>query len=131
GMLFAADVGYTRTNGRSLEFGGWFWKSSDSDVYQVHVKTYFSRELGMQLGWLNSTNEAANQITLFLTHDLASANVAPNSARKWGVQTGVGLIRGKAADPTNTGKAPTSTDFTMYVQGSLEVGKNVTVNATQ
>ena len=131
GMLFAAEGGYTPPSGRSIELGGWFWSSGDSDVYQIHGKTFFNRELGVQLGWIGSTGAEGNALTLFLIHDLASANVAPDSRRKWGVQTGLGIIRAKAKDPTNVGDEPTSNDFTMFVQGSLEIGKNMSVNLTQ
>src|SRR5688500_13847469 len=55
GMLFAADLGYTPSSGRSYELGGWFWRSSDSDVYQIHGKTFFNKEMGVQLGWIGES----------------------------------------------------------------------------
>src|SRR5688572_25503599 len=72
GMLFAADFGITPSSGRSYEIGGWFWGSSDSDVYQIHGKAFISRELGVQLGWIGSSDTNLNAYTLFLIHDLAS-----------------------------------------------------------
>ena len=124
GMLFAADTGYTPPSGRALEFGAWFWKSSDSDVYQIHAKAFFNRELGVQIGWIGSTQASGNAYTLFLVHNLASANVAPQSRRQWGIQSGAGIIR-------DSSSGESSTDFTMFVQGSLEIGKKLSVNLTQ
>ncbi len=131
GVLFAADFGFTPSNGKSFEVGGWFWKSSNNDVYQIHARSFFSRELAVQLGWLNGSNRRS-AYTLFLIHDLASANVAPESRRKWAVQGGLGVIYYETRDPLSpTGaKGPMKSDFTMYVQGSLEIAKNLSVNAT-
>jgi len=130
GVLFATDFGFTPSNGKSFEIGGWFWKSSDSDVYQVHARSFFSRELAAQLGWIGGS-EGLNAYTLFLIHDLASANVAPESRRKWAVQGGLGVIYFETLDPLNPGqKGSMKSDFTMYVQASLEIAKNLSVNAT-
>lgn len=123
GMLFAADVGFTPASGRSTELGGWFWGSGDSDVFQIHAKHFFSREIGVQIGWIGSTKSSGNAYTLFGIYDLASGNVAPEARRKWGVQTGLGVIQDDSSGED-------STDFTMFVQGSLEIGKNISVNAT-
>ena len=124
GMLFSADVGFTPASGRSTEFGGWFWGPGDSDVFQLHVKHFVTREIGVQVGWIGSTRDSGNAYTLFGIYDLASGNVAPEARRKWGVQTGLGIIKDDSSGSD-------STDFTMFVQGSLEVGKNISVNVTQ
>ena len=123
GMLFSADVGFTPASGRSFEIGGWFWGTGDSDVFQIHAKHFITREIGVQIGWIGSTRESGNAYTLFGIYDLASGNVAPEAPRKWGVQTGLGIIQDNSSGSD-------STDFTMFVQGSVEVGKNISVNAT-
>ncbi len=125
GTLFAADLGVKPARARgAIEIGTWYWNSGVSDLYQVHLRGFFTPELGVRAAYLASTSVSGSAYTTFLVYDLTSRRIQPRARRRWTVETGLGVF----FDPT---AGRTTSSFSMYVQGSVEIAKRITINGSQ
>ena len=125
GFLVSADLGFKPAKApTSFEIGGWYWRKGRSDLYQIHARAFVSPDVAIQVGELRSTQVSGHAYTAFLIYEFNSKQIAPDLKRQFGIQIGPGIFN----DPTG-GK--NTTTFSVFVQGSVQLDKNLTLNAGQ
>jgi hypothetical protein len=121
GSLFAAETGFLTGYGKSsYALGGWgFFRGSKYQV-ELHGKYFFNSQVGVQVGGIKTNNVNGLDIDVFALYNLSSRRLNPSTHYPWNVQFGLGpYIYSK-----------NSAQFTGFIQGSLEVIRNWTVDAS-
>ena len=115
----------------ALEVGGWYWNSGSADLYQAQGRVFFTPQLGAQLAYIASTRTPGdNSYSGFLVYDLSSRQYSRKARPRWALEFGLGLFRDTSKDQS-TGTNSDTTDFSLYVSGSLEIAPRISLNASQ
>ncbi len=125
GSLVGANVGFQSATGRkNVEVGGWFWTKGSGDLYQVDVLKYVAPEVAVQAATIGSTSTKERAYSFYGIYELDSRRVAPTAPRSFGFQIAPGLYM-------DTAGGTTTYSFTSFVQGSYQIGKNLSLDASQ
>lgn len=118
GIIIAAETGKPLGDGRrSYKFGGFAFLNNGDALFEGHAKYYFTPQWGVQLGMLTSSNNSGIDVDGFVMY-----NITPKKAtRLWSVQLGAGSYYINNVEAHR---------FTGYVQGSYEVAKGLTLDAS-
>jgi len=137
GVILAPNYAIGLSRQRSLEFGGfYFFEQRGRDIYQIDSKYYFNRSVGIQASYLNLKTGNAPAFTGFLLLRIDAPNQAP---RNWEVVFGTGAylnVGNEVSHELGSGgnlffpSVPASTlNFSFFVNGSLNLGKNISLTA--
>ncbi len=125
GGLVYGTIGFQSPKGKKeTELGAWVWATGKTDLYQFEVRRYIGPEVALQLSKIQSTKAEGEGYSAFAIYTLDSSRVAPTSPRAFGVQVAPGIFY-------DTSGAAKTYSFTTFVQGSYEIGKNITLNASE
>ncbi|HMS54894.1 MAG TPA: hypothetical protein PKA27_05795 [Fimbriimonadaceae bacterium] len=88
-------------SGTAFEVGGFFFKpyrESDGDFYQISLGGMFTPNLGLQVGYYNSTKVDLRAVSYHMLVRLASGMVQPLGGKEWGITLGLGGFFNYAPD---------------------------------
>lgn len=158
GVLLATEVAFANAGSSrgGYALGGWYWSNTSNfirtsfydtesgtnptlqpplakTVYELHGKYYFTPQLGVQLGYLDISGGGSrgSAYDYFLLYTFLSPRRA-SSGVGYTIQLGVGQYKQNiqtTATAVRGGEHLKDTYFTVFVNGSVEIAKNVTLDA--
>ncbi len=155
GQLFDSDanefVGGTRTvvgtvltldsisnldNGRRFELGGWFFFPNDgsvNDLYQLSARYFPNKQIGFQIAYIDSTQFKASSASYHLVFDVSSQGAGVTKGVTISSRLGVGALTNFTRDSDEFGvtRRRNTTNFSTFVDVSLEITKRLSINATE
>lgn len=151
GRIIAAEAGWKRREWNTpIEAGGWLYSRGSSfnpieadenaageriDLYELHARAYFtrSRELGVQVGYLGTSEQNGKGYTAFLISEYSTQRIRGYNRLPWGIQAGIGYLGDPSFNPysTRTGQPTYTRGFSFFVQGSVQIGYRFTLNISE
>ena len=147
----------SRRRGR-YTIGGWYWGRSGNDLYEVHVRAQAPKGLGLQVGYLNTTQgfvarpgpagqtraTDAQAVDLFVFYGFSSYSVAKNAEDRkalskrtkgnWSVEIGAGLYIDMSLhylQAQQTYSSNSTANYTFYASGSIQLYRSLSLQATE
>jgi hypothetical protein len=140
GVTFSGAFGLPFHKGNQLvELGGFYFRTYDgsADLYQIDLRAMATKELGLQVAFLDSTHVALREWSLHGIYDLNSLSLNPALRHPWDLMFGVGFITdgGRSAlNSQNNGLVTvsgysdrSSVNFSAFINGSLEIARNTSL----
>ena len=126
GVILAGELGFVREgSSQSYKVGGWYFApKTDQFLYDVHGTYYFSPRIGLQVGTLGGKGPYGyyhGDFDAFLLFNISSDQVRPGAGKRWAVQLAPGLYHYNGIS---------GAEFTWFVQGSLELANNLTLDTS-
>lgn len=132
------------------ELGGWYWGRTGSDLYEIHLRAVAKNGLGIQVGYLNTTQgfllrpgttaslpgkfEAQDAFLLYEIH----GNRKNSKWKNWTIQFGGGMLIDDSPhlllnQSNQINPAPSTNslvNLTFYVSGSISITRNIALTAS-
>lgn len=131
----SALISNPKRRGTALELSGFYflpYRESDGDFYQLSLGAMFTRNLGVQVGYYDSTKVDLKAISYHLLVRLASGMVQPEGGRSWGFGLGIGGFYNYSGDVGNgSGRSSRHThNISAFVQGNYGFSDRLSLAGT-
>ena len=136
GTVLTLDSVSNLDNGRRFELGGFFFFPDNSDVndlYQVAARYFPNKQIGFQVAYIDSSQFKASSASYHLLLDISTQGAGVTKGVTISSRLGVGALTNFTRDRDENGVSTrrNSTNFSTFVDVSLEITKRLSLNATE